>query len=169
MIVWGPLMIGGGYYVLTHHWDWNVVLGGSVYALAVTTVIFGKHIDKIQTDRQKNIHTLPVLIGGRISRFIVVVMLILPYFLLSYLVIIKYFTPLILIVLMAIPRLRQVLPAFRNPKPETRPLNFPEGQGGWPLYFAPLAFLYNRSFGKFFVLGLIADVLFRIFLPEFWR
>ncbi len=81
----------------------------------------------------------------------------------------KYFTPLILIILLAIPRLRQVLPAFIHSKPEKRPLNFPEGQGGWPLYFAPLAFWYNRAFGIFFVLGLVADVLIRIFLPEFWR
>jgi 1,4-dihydroxy-2-naphthoate octaprenyltransferase len=169
LIVWGPLMIGGGYYVLAHEWDWNVVWAGSVYALGVTTVIFGKHIDKIRMDREKNIHTLPVLVGERFSRLVVRVMMILPYFLLAYLVITKYFTPLILIVLVAIPALRQVLPAFTKPKPETRPLDFPEGQGGWPLYFAPLAFLYNRSFGTFFVLGLIADVLVRIFLPEFWR
>ena len=26
LIVWGPLMIGGGYYVLAHHWNWNVVI-----------------------------------------------------------------------------------------------------------------------------------------------
>lgn len=169
LIVWGPLMIGGGYYALTQHWDWNVVWAGSVYALGVTTVIFGKHIDKIQTDREKNIHTLPVLIGERISRLIAIVLMILPYPLLLYLTASRYFTPFILIVLFAIPQLRQVLPAFTHPRPETRPLHFPEGQGGWPLYFAPLAFSYNRSFGMFFVFGLILDVFLRIFLPAFWR
>jgi 1,4-dihydroxy-2-naphthoate octaprenyltransferase len=169
LIVWGPLMIGGGYYVLTHHWDWNVVWASAPYTLGVTTVIFGKHIDKIQTDREKNIRTLPVLIGEKFARHIVIGMMILPYFLLVYLVATKYFTPLILIVLIAIPRLRQVLPAFLKPKPATRPQDFPEGQGGWPLYFAPLAFGYNRSFGTLFVLGLIADVLIRLLLPTFWR
>lgn len=169
LIVWGPLMIGGGYYVLTHHWDWNVVWASLLYALGVTTVIFGKHIDKIQTDRDKNIHTLPVLIGEKLARQVVMGMMILPYFLLTYLVAIKYFTPLILIVLIAIPRLRQVLPAFTNSKPKTRPLNFPDGQGGWPLYFAPLSFGYNRSFGTLFVLGLFVDVLIRILLPTFWH
>jgi 1,4-dihydroxy-2-naphthoate octaprenyltransferase len=137
--------------------------------LGVTTVIFGKHIDKIQTDREKNIHTLPVLIGEKIARYMVIGMMILRYFLLVYLVATKYFTPLILIVLIAIPRLRRVLPAFLNPKPATRPQDFPEGQGGWPLYFAPLAFWYNRSFGTLFVLGLFADVLIRILLPTFWH
>ena len=169
VIVWGPLMIGGGYYVLTHNWDWNVVWATLPYALGVTTVIFGKHIDKLEVDQAKNIRTLPVLIGEKVARQMVIGMMILPYFLLVYLVATKYFTPLILIVLLAIPRLRQVLPAFLKPKPATRPQDFPEGQGGWPLYFAPLAFGYNRSFGTLFVLGLIADVLIRLLLPTLWR
>ena len=28
LLVWGPLMIGGGYFVITGVWDWNVVLAG---------------------------------------------------------------------------------------------------------------------------------------------
>lgn len=162
LLVWGPLMIGGGYYVITHNWDWNVIWAGIVYALGVTTVIFGKHIDKIQTDRDKNIHTLPAIIGEKTSRYFVIGMMVLPYILIVYLVATQYFTPLPLIVLMALPRLRQVLPAFMKQKPETRPQNFPEGQGGWPLYFAPLAFGYNRSFGMLFIIGIAADVIVRI-------
>jgi 1,4-dihydroxy-2-naphthoate octaprenyltransferase len=169
LIVWGPLMVGGGYYVLTNHWSWNAVWTGCVYALGVTTVIFGKHIDKIQTDRQKNIHTLPVLIGEKGARSLVIVMMILPYIILAYLVAVGYFTPFLSIVLLAIPQFRQVLPLFNAPKPEIRPLNFPEGQGGWPLYFAPLAFMYNRAFGICLMAGLAGDVLIRIFLPELWR
>jgi hypothetical protein len=86
-----------------------------------------------------------------------------------YLIAVQYFTPLMLIVLFAVPRLHQILPAFLQPRPTERPAGFPEGQGGWPLYFAPLAFTYNSSFGTLFVLSLIADVLIRIFLPGFWR
>jgi hypothetical protein len=89
-------------------------------------------------------------------------MMILPYILIAYLVAIKYFTPLPLIVLLALPRLKLVLPAFMKKRPETRPQNFPEGQGGWPLYFAPLAFGYNRSFGMLFIIGVTADVITRI-------
>ena len=60
IIVWGPLMIGGGYFVITGQWDWNVVLASLPYALGATTVIFGKHIDKLEADKAKGIHTLPV-------------------------------------------------------------------------------------------------------------
>lgn len=169
LVVWGPLMIGGGYYAVTHNWDWTVVFATLPYAFGVTTVILGKHIDKIEGDWSRNIHTLPVLIGEKMARHLLIVMMILPYFLLIYLVATKYFTILILIVFMALPRLITVLPIFLRPKPATRPRDFPQGQGGWPLYFASIAFWYNLSFGTLFVLSLIVDILVRIFLPEFWR
>jgi len=61
--------------------------------------------------------------------------------------------------LLALPQLRETVPAFLQPKPAERPANFPQGQGGWPLFFAPLAFRYNRTFGSLFLLGLLADVI----------
>ncbi|WKZ52042.1 MAG: prenyltransferase [Anaerolineales bacterium] len=169
LIVWGPLMIGGGYYVLTHAWDWNVAIASLPYVFGVTTVIFGKHIDKLQIDREKKIHTLPVLIGEKAARYTILAMMILPYLITAYLIAIKFFTPIMLVVLLAIPTLRRVLPAFLKPKPAERPADFPDGQGGWPLYFAPMSFWNNRSFGMYFMLGLLADVLIRIFIPAFWR
>jgi 1,4-dihydroxy-2-naphthoate octaprenyltransferase len=160
-LAWGPLMIGGGYYVMAHRWDWTVVIAGAIYALGVTTVIFGKHIDKVEVDREKNIHTLPVLLGEKISRYAVIGMMILPYLLVFHLIATKGYSPVMLVTLLALPRLRQVRPAFFKPKPVERPANFPEGQGGWPLYFAPFAFWYNRTFGSYFLLGLLADVLLK--------
>jgi 1,4-dihydroxy-2-naphthoate octaprenyltransferase len=169
LIVWGPLMIGGGYYVITHRWDWNVVIASIPYVLGVTTVIFGKHIDKIEVDRAKGIHTLPVLIGEKAARYAVLAMMILPYFITAYLVIIRYFTPVMAIVLFALPTLFKVYPTLLKPKPAERPADFPQGQGGWPLYFAPMGFWNNRSFGSLFMLGLLLDVLLRVFLPSFWH
>ncbi len=169
LIVWGPLMIGGGYYVLAHHWSWNVVLASLPYVLGVTTVIFGKHIDKYLIDKEKGIHTLPVVIGEKAARYTVLTMMILPYLLTGYLIAIKFFTPIMLVVLLALPTLRTIYPAFLKPKPAERPADFPDGQGGWPLYFAPLAFGNNRSFGLYFMLGLLVDVFLRVFMPLFWR
>ena len=169
LIVWGPLMIGGGYYVLTHNWDWNVTIASLPYVLGVTTVIFGKHVDKYLIDKEKKIHTLPVVIGEKAARYTVLAMMILPYFITAYLIAIKFFTPVMAIVLFAIPTLRMLYPAFVKPKPAERPADFPDGQGGWPLYFAPMSFLNNRKFGSLFMLGLLVDVLLRIFIPTFWR
>jgi 1,4-dihydroxy-2-naphthoate polyprenyltransferase len=171
LLVWGPLMIGGGYYVLTDNWSWEVVIASLPYVLGVTTVIFGKHIDKIQVDKAKKIHTLPVVIGEKAARYAVMAMMVLPYLFTGYLIATKFFTPVMLIVLFAIPALRQSIPPLTKPKPDTRPEGFPDGQGGWPLFFAPIAFRNNRSFGSLFMLGLLLDVALRLipFTQNFWR
>ncbi len=169
LVVWGPLMIGGGYYVMAHKWDWNVVTASLPYVLGVTTVIFGKHIDKLMIDKSKGIHTLPVVIGEKAARYAVLAMMILPYFFTGYLIAIRFFTPVMAIVLFALPTFLKVYPTLLKPKPAERPADFPDGQGGWPLYFAPMAFWNNRSFGTLFMLGLLIDVLLRVFLPAFWR
>ena len=169
LLVWGPLMIGGGYYVLAHQWNWNVVLACLPYALGVTTVIFGKHIDKLDKDKAKNIHTLPVVIGEKASRYTVLAMMVIPYFLTAYLIAIKFFTPVMAIVLLAIPTFLRMYPIFLKPKPETKP-DGPEGRG-WPLYFVGFGFYNNRAFGMYFMLGLLLDIVIRI-LPatqNFWR
>jgi 1,4-dihydroxy-2-naphthoate octaprenyltransferase len=167
LIVWGPLMIGGGYFVLTHHWNWFVLIASLPYVLGVTTVIFGKHIDKLDMDRAKGIHTLPVVIGEKASRYAVLAMMIAPYLFTFYLIAVKFFTPVMLIVLLSLPTFLQIYPKFLRPKPATRP----EGQIGWPLYFVGYAFVNNRKFGSLFMFGLLIDTVLRL-LPvtqNFWR
>jgi 1,4-dihydroxy-2-naphthoate octaprenyltransferase len=151
-------MIGGGYYVLTQEWSWNVVIASLPYVLGVTTVIFGKHIDKLDMDKAKGIHTLPVVIGEKASRYAVLAMMIAPYLFTLYLIAVKFFTPVMLIVFLALPTFVQIYPRFLKPKPATRP----EGQIGWPLYFVGYAFYNNRKFGSLFMLGLLIDVFLRV-------
>ncbi len=157
LIVWGPLMIGGGYFVITEAWDWNVLIAGLPYALGVTGVIFGKHIDKIEDDREKKIHTLPVVIGERASRVILVTMTILQYALIVFLVITRFFTPARLVVLVAIPLSVKVFKVYGHQRPEGPPSDYP--QDAWPLWFVGHAFIHNRRFGGLFLLGLIADTV----------
>ena len=158
LIVWGPLMIGGGYYVIAGSWDWNVVLGSLPYALGVTGVIFGKHIDKFQIDKSKGIHTLPVVIGETASRYILIGMLVLQYLLTAYLVVTGFFTFVMLIVVVAIPTFVQIWPMLRAPKPAEKPADYPDV---WPNYFVAAAFIHNRKFGVWFMLGLIVDTIIK--------
>src|SRR5512135_3478377 len=103
LLVWGPLMIGGGYYVITGAWSWTVVLASLPYALGVTGVIFGKHIDKYEMDKERGIHTLPVVIGERPARYTLEVMLILQYLLTLGMVIAGYYSLVMAAVVLAIP------------------------------------------------------------------
>jgi 1,4-dihydroxy-2-naphthoate octaprenyltransferase len=167
-IVWGPLMVGGGYYVLTHVWSWNVIWASLPYVLGVTTVIFGKHIDKMLIDKAKKIFTLPVIIGEKAARYAVLAMMTLPYLLVVVFILTRYFTPILLLVFIAVPTLLKMVPQFLKPKPETRPEGFPDGQGGWPLYFAPQGFVNTRAFGTWFMLAMILEVIIRVVFPHFW-
>lgn len=159
LLVWGPLMIGGGYYVITGDWRWNVVLAGLPYALGVTTVLSGKHIDKVADDRAKGIRTVPVLLGERNARYTVLAMIALQYALVIYLVAVGFFTPVMLVVLLALPTFNMVWQAYRRPKPEERPENYPADV--WPIWFVGFSFYHNRRFGLLFLLGLIAEVVLR--------
>jgi len=74
------------------------------------------------------------------------------------------------IVLLAVPTFLQTYPALLKPKPRPRPEGFPDGQGGWPLYFAPLAFRNNRASDMVYA-WLILDVALRLIpaTSNFWR
>jgi 1,4-dihydroxy-2-naphthoate octaprenyltransferase len=162
ILVWGPLMIGGTYFVVTGAWDWDVALVGLPYALGATTVIFGKHIDKLEDDRSRGIHTLPVLIGERASRWLLGGMVVLMYATVVYLVAIGFLAPVVLVVVLALPKARTALAAYAKPRPRERPEDWPKL--AWPLYFVRLAFVHNRRFGLLFLLGMVGDVAVRAVL-----
>ena len=163
LLVWGPLMVGGGYYVFTGEWDWNVVLAGLSYSLGVTAALFGKHIDKLDMDAAKHIRTLPVLLGESLARYTTLFTIVLQYLIVGYLMIIGFFTPLMLVVFLSLPMFfRVVLPMYRHPRPVERPEDFPADI--WPLWFVASAFAFSRRFGMLFLAGLVLDTVLRLLI-----
>ncbi len=167
IIVWGPLMIGGGYFVITNNWSNDVVLAGLPYALGVTGVIFGKHIDKCHEDKAKRIYTLPVVLGEKLSRYLMIAIILSQYIITTYLVITGFFHPIMLIVwftFFGYPQLRKKIPVWELVKIFTkpRPTEKPEGAEGWPLYFVAMAFVQNHRFGLIFMLGLIIQTIIQL-------
>lgn len=162
ILVWGPLMVGGTYYVVSSgQWNYGVIVMSLAYALGPTTVLFGKHTDKLEQDQAKKIRTLPVLLGESASRYSVIAMWIMQYFLIAGLVIHGSFGWSMLLVFLAIPSFRIAAKTYLKPRPAEKPDDFPEE--GWPLYLVAYAFLYNRRFGFLFLGGLIFDVFFKKF------
>ncbi len=163
MLVWGPLMVGGGFYVLTGVWDWNVTLAGLSYSLGVAAALMGKHIDKLDMDAAKGIRTLPVLLGDSLARYTTLAIIILQYVIVGYLIIIGFFTPLMLVVFLSLPMFfRVVLPMYRHPGPTERPEDYPADI--WPLWFVASAFAFSRRFGILFLGGLILDTILRLLI-----
>jgi 1,4-dihydroxy-2-naphthoate octaprenyltransferase len=162
-LVWGPLMVGGSFLAATGTIEPWVLLVSVPYALIVTAVLFGKHIDKIQADTRLGVRTLPVILGEARARSVGAWLMILFYPLTLLVVLTGLVGPWVLLVALGIPRLRSTLQVFAKPKPAGPPPGYPER--GWPLWFVGYAFVHTRRAGGLFTLGLLLNALLPIRLP----
>jgi len=159
-VVWGPLMIAGSYFVTTGEnplWVWNASLP---YGLLVMTVLFGKHIDKCDADAARGVHTLPVLLGATRARRVAQALMLGFYAIVVLHVLTGVLGVWTLAVLASLPRAVRVLGLFGKPRPEQPPENYPV----WPLWYVSLAFLLTRQAGALFVLGLVANAVWPVYL-----
>ena len=159
-IVWGPLMIAGTFFVSTGQlppWVWAASIP---YAILVTTVLFGKHVDKLPADTAKGIHTLPVILGDERARWISQVLMVSFFVTVLMLVRTGTFGVWTLLSLGAVPRLLKVIKVFGQPPPESAPPGYPI----WPLWYVAWAFTLTRLAGGLLILGLIANAVYPIFL-----
>jgi 1,4-dihydroxy-2-naphthoate octaprenyltransferase len=67
----------------------------------------------------------------------------------------------VLLVALALPMLRTVSQALRQPRPDEPPPGFPV----WPLWFAAIMFVHVRRAGGLLVLGLVLAAVFDVGLP----
>lgn len=154
LLVWGPLMTGGTYFVTTGLWSWEAAIVSLPSALGATTVLFGKHIDKRVPDQQKRIRTMPVLLGERNARYAALSMMALQYAIAAGLVFYGFSLALLAVFFEAKdwPLLHRI---YRAPKPEERPDFVPEDV--WPLYYSAGAFIHCRNFGLLYLAALAVD------------
>ena len=160
-LVWGPLMVVGTFFVATGAIPGWVWIASLPYAILVTTVLFGKHIDKIEADTRKRVRTLPVILGERRARLVAQALMIAFYPIVLGAVAVGWIGPWVALVVLGIPRLIQVLRTFSAPRPETPPHSYV----GWPLWFVGAAFIHTRRAGGLLVLGLILNAILPVGLP----
>ena len=161
LVVWGPLMVGGGYFVITGQWSWNAVLISLPQTLAATTVLFGKHIDKMPSDRASKIYTLPVVLGDPLARYVAILLFVAEYAIVGWLIVTGVLSPFLAVVLLAAPHAWGAIKIFLQPRPDAPPADYPPDV--WPLWYAPYAFVHTRNFGLLFFVGLIIDAVYRQF------
>lgn len=155
LLVWGPLMVGGTYYIQAGSWSGDVAWLSLVFALGPTTVLFGKHTDKLEADRSKGVNTLPVILGEKLSRYSVLAMILAQYLLCIALVLKGSFGWPLLLVMASLTRMPQLFSVYRLTKPDSRPDVYPGDI--WPLWFSAHAFRHTRRFTSLFLLGIIID------------
>ncbi|HEX8848095.1 MAG TPA: prenyltransferase [Gemmatimonadaceae bacterium] len=149
-VVWGPLMIAGGYFVITGHWSRAAILASVPYGLGVMSILVGKHIDQRMFDEGKHQRTLPVLLGERRARALNRASVIAMYLVIAFGVGLGKLTPFALLVLFAAPRALRAVRVMSHPAPAEPPA----GYIGWPLWYHRVCLVHNRAFGWLYVLGL---------------
>ncbi|MGH7670361.1 MAG: prenyltransferase [Gemmatimonadaceae bacterium] len=154
-VVWGPLMVAGGYYVITGQASGTALLASVPYGLGVMSILVGKHIDQRQFDAGQHQRTLPVVLGERRARLLNRASVVLMYLVIVAGVVAHALTPFALLVLLAAPRAVRAVRVMSAPAPAEAPA----GYVGWPLWYHRVCLVHNRMFGWLYVAGLAAGAL----------
>src|SRR3954452_5393241 len=158
IVVWGPLMVGGCYFAAPGTIPGAIVLASLPYAVLCTTVLMGKHIDKLAWDAADGTRTLPVILGEQRARRVTQGMFVFFYVSVLALAIARVLPWASLLVLLALPVQIRSWRAFNHPKPAESPVPNPV----WPLWFAPNAFLVTRRAGGLLALGLLIGAFAKV-------
>jgi 1,4-dihydroxy-2-naphthoate octaprenyltransferase len=154
-LIWGPLMIGGTYFAATGRLPWQVLVASIPYGFLVMAVLMGKHIDKLPWDAPNRVGTLPYLLGEKLARRVTQVLMVGFLIVVVGMVAFRELPAPALLVVLAVPRLLEVLGNYSRPRPEKPPPNYPV----WPLWYVASAFVFTRRAGGLLVLGLAIAAL----------
>jgi 1,4-dihydroxy-2-naphthoate polyprenyltransferase len=160
-VVWGPLMVGGSFFVLAGSIPTFIYLASIPYALLVTTVILGKHVDKLSVDQTKGIHTLPVLLGKETALRLVKILIVIFYLTVMLESLWGIIPGASLLALLSIPRANQVWQILKQPKPKEAPLDWPI----WPLWYVGWCFHLVRLAGIWMLAGFFGQIVVEHLLP----
>ncbi|GAC1655834.1 MAG: hypothetical protein NVS4B3_20890 [Gemmatimonadaceae bacterium] len=149
-VVWGPLMIAGGYYVITGILSRTALLASVPYGLGVMSILVGKHIDQRVFDQSKHQRTLPVVLGERRARALNRAAVVGMYVVIAAGVGLGALTPFVLVVAIAAPRALRALRVMSAPAPAAPPV----GYIGWPLWYHRVCLIHDRAFGWLYIAGL---------------
>jgi 1,4-dihydroxy-2-naphthoate octaprenyltransferase len=154
-VVWGPLMIAGGYYVITGHWSSDAWAAAIPPGLGVMSILVGKHIDQRGFDREHHQRTLPVVLGERLARRVNQAAVAGMYVASAVAIAVGALTPFVAVILLAAPRALRALRIMARPAPAEPPV----GYVGWPLWYHRVCLVHNRAFGWLYIAGLVLGAI----------
>lgn len=154
-VVWGPLMVAGGYYVIAGRFSADALLASTPYGLGVMSILVGKHIDQRKFDDSHHQRTLPVLLGERRARLLDRAAVIGMYLVVVVGVALGALTPFALLVVLAAPRALRAVRVLSA----SAPAEPPAGYVGWPLWYHRVCLVHNRAFGWLYIVGLAAGAV----------
>ncbi len=154
-VVWGPLMIFGGYFVIAGKFSPNALLVSIPYGLGVMTILVGKHVDQESYDVRKGIHTMPVIIGERMARVVAIASIVLMYVFTFASIAYGALAVTAVLVLLNYKKVARAIRILSSNRPEKPP----EGYIGWPLWYHRQCLIHNKGFGWLYIAALLVTVL----------
>jgi 1,4-dihydroxy-2-naphthoate octaprenyltransferase len=110
-LLMGPLMVIGGYYVITGTFDWKTVAVAIPVGLLVTAILHGNEWRDIGDDARAGISTFSIRVGKRVAYLGYVWLVVAAYLALTMAVAFKVLPPLALLSMLSLPLLVR---AIRN-------------------------------------------------------
>jgi 1,4-dihydroxy-2-naphthoate octaprenyltransferase len=149
-LVWGPLMVGGVYWVVSGDWGPEIGVLSILFGLGPAVVALGKHADKRRDDLARGIRTLPVLLGPVWGPRVIAVVA-LGQFAggLGWAWATASWTYLLL--LAALPALLSLVSVCLRQRPTARPKGYPARL--WPLWYTAAGFRFARATGAALVVA----------------
>lgn len=160
-LIWGPMITVGTYYVMSSNMPLHSWLASIPYGLVVTNVLFGKHLDKYEKDKEKGVLTLPVLLGWKNAILFAKINSALFYITVIILVLFRIISPFTLITFFSINRFRFFISILNTPKPQEKPKDFVDI---WPLWYVAWAFWFNKLAGGLFIIGLVLGIIYEFII-----
>ena len=155
LLVWGPLMVGGGFAMTTGQLSANAMFASLPYGLGVMTILTGKHIDQMDFDSRRGIHTLPVLIGEPAARALNIAAIAAVYAVIAILIGLGRLTPFAAASILAAPRAVHAIMIMGRPRPAAPP----DGYVGWPLWYHRACLQHQRILGWAYIGGLAVGAI----------
>jgi 1,4-dihydroxy-2-naphthoate octaprenyltransferase len=155
-LVWGPLMVGGVYWVVSADWGPEIAVLSAVFGLGPTVVVLGKHADKRRDDAARGIRTLPVILGPswgpRLMAAVAVAQMASG---LGWAWLTASWTYLVLVA--ALPALLSLVWMCLRRRPTARPKGYPANL--WPLWYTAAGFRFARAASAALAAGALLDGL----------
>jgi 1,4-dihydroxy-2-naphthoate octaprenyltransferase len=102
-LLMGPLMVIGGYYVVTGEFDWRTIAVAVPVGLLVTAILHGNEWRDIGEDARAGIRTFSIWAGRRVAHFGYLALVVGAYLALSMAVLTKALPPLSLLAMLSLP------------------------------------------------------------------
>ncbi len=154
-IVWGPLMVGGGYFLISGAISTGAFLAGVPYGLGVMSILVGKHMDQANFDRRAGQRTLPVLLGEKNARILNIAIIAAMYLSIVPMAVYGYVSAFSMMVVFNLPNAASAIAALSKPRPKSPP----SGYVGWPLWYHRASLKHNKNFGWLYILGLLIGAI----------